>query len=59
MIGREEMVAFVIGDDTRTGDAEVEPSLEVPCRAAVLLGVAEVDEVGVTESAAIELGDGL
>ena len=31
MIGREEMVAFVIADGTRTGDAEVEPSLEVPC----------------------------
>ena len=68
LVGREAMVAFVIGcegtvafviaDGARTEDAEVGISLEIPC-AAVLLGVTEMDEVGVTERAAIELGDGL
>ena len=48
----------MIADGAGTEDAEVEPPLEVPCWAEVLLGVAEVDEVGVTEST-IELGDGL
>ena len=59
MIGCEEMVAFVIADGARTEDAEIGPPLEAPCWAAGLLGVAEVDEDGMTESAAVELGYGL